>query len=148
LLTFDGTLLATITSERDSSPRWTEMSVYKTDQGTYILEKVGKSTVTHLPGCKDIIGKLPRFQEAHPGADPDNFEYHSCVTEEYDFTELLCEEDRYWSTIASDPAKIVDALYRKRAGERHMPRISLDLLTAASEADPALAAVAAIERID
>lgn len=140
LITFDGDLLAGVTSRRDGdAARWTEMRLYRSEAGTYILEKVGRSILMHLRECSDPdinTSKLPRFQDVHPGDDPDfNYEFHSCVPEEYDFTRLLVEEDRYWSTIAEDPMKIVEALYRKKDGERHMPRISLDLLEAAGERD-------------
>lgn len=148
LITFEGELLGAVSSRRVGASRWTEMQIFKTIGEQYVLEKVGKSVVTHNPGCKEIIGKLPRFQEAHPGADPDEgFEYHECVPEQYDFTQLLVEEDRYWATITSNPDKIVDALYRKRDGARHLPRVSLELLLAAEAYDDALAASWRIERI-
>jgi hypothetical protein len=152
LITFDGDLLARVTSRRDGdASRWTEMSVYRTEAGTYVLEKVGRSVLMHVRECSDTdinTSKLPRFQDVHPGDDPDfGYEFHSCVPEEYDFTKLLVEEDRYWSTIAEDPEKIVDALYRKKDGERHMPRTSLDLLEAAGEHDRALRDAYATERI-
>lgn len=137
LLTFDGELLGHITSGDKDKTRWTEMSVYKTTSGTYILEKVGKSIVTHMPECVEIRGEIPRFQTAHPGADPDDFEYHDCVPDEYDFTKLLVELDRYWATIAEDPQQIIEALYRKRDGVRHMPRISIELLEKLGNVDPA-----------
>jgi hypothetical protein len=105
------------------------MSVYLTVGGSYVVEKVGRSIVTHMPGCPEIIGKLPRFQAAHPGDDPDEgYEYHDCVPTEYDFTVLLAEEDRYWAIVANNPTKIVDALYRHRDGTRHLPAISRTLL--------------------
>lgn len=152
LITFDGDLLARVTSRRDGdASRWTEMSLYRTEAGTYVLEKVGRSILMHVRECSDPninTAKLPRFQDTHPGSDPDfEFEYHDCVPEEYDFTTLLVEEDRFWSTIAEDPAKIVDALYRKKGGERHMPRTSLDLLEAAGEHDAAIRDAYATEYI-
>jgi hypothetical protein len=145
LLTFEGQLLAHISSQRDT-PRWTEMSLYKTVAGTYVLEKVGRSIVTHIDGCP-AAADLTRFQEAHPGKDPDDFEFHECVPDEYDFTKLRVESDRYWSTLADKPSLIVDALYRNRAGQRTMPRMSLDLLHAASEIEPALKEAYLFERI-
>lgn len=130
-------MLGTISSRRDE-PRWTEMSIYRTAGGSYVLEKVGRSVVTHMPGCREILGRIPRFQTAHPGADPDvGFSYHDCVPEEYDFTELLVEEDRYWAVDSKNAEAIVDALYRRRQGTRHMPRIGIDLLEQVSHLDPA-----------
>lgn len=141
LLTFDGRLLASVSSREGDKDRWTEMRVFQTTGGSYILEKVGRSVRLHMPGCVDIIKDLPLFQRTHPGQDPD-FGFTWCekccppVGEEYDFTSLLVEEDRYWATIATDPEVIIDALWRKREGYRRLPRISTRLLTALCEVDP------------
>lgn len=137
LYSFDGALLGHVTSQRDGAARWTEQTIYRTTAGSYVLEKVGRSVFTHMPGCVDILGKIPLFQQAHPGDDPDiDYEYHDCVPETYDFTKLLVEEDRYWSIITEEPAEIVDALYRRREGSRYLPRISLDLLEQVTSNDP------------
>lgn len=145
LLTFDGELLASISS-RDSydKDRWTDMAVYRTTGGSYILEKVGRSTRLHMPGCKDILKELPLFQQAHPGEDPESG-YSWCelcsppIGEEYDFPSLLVEEDRYWATLSPDAEVIIDALWRKREGYRRLPKISVDLLTELTLVDPAFA---------
>ena len=142
LLTFDGHRLATISSRDGEKDRWTEMSVYKTAGGSYILEKVGRSVRLHMPGCGDILKDLPLFQQAHPGEDPE-YGYSWCercsppIGEEYDFTTLLVEEDRYWATISTDPEVIIEALWRKREGYRRLPYISVQLLTELSKVDPA-----------
>lgn len=143
LLTFDGQLLASISSrESPDKDRWTQMSVYKTQGGSYVLEKVGRSIRLHMPGCSDILKDLPRFQQAHPGEDPE-VGYSWCekcsppIGEEYDFPSLLVEEDRYWATLSTDPKVIIDALYRKREGYTRLPRISVQLLNDLCEVDPA-----------
>jgi hypothetical protein len=142
LLTFDGQLLAAVSSRDGEKDRWTEMRVYQTNGGSYILEKVGRSVRLHMPGCDDILKDLPLFQQAHPGEDPD-YGYSWCekcsppIGEEYDFTTLLVEEDRYWATLSTDPEVIIDALWRKREGYRRLPHISVQLLTALSQVDPA-----------
>jgi hypothetical protein len=142
LLTFDGQLLAAVSSRDGEKDRWTEMRVYQTNGGSYILEKVGRSVRLHMPGCDDILKDLPLFQQAHPGEDPD-YGYSWCekcsppIGEEYDFTTLLVEEDRYWATLSTDPEVIIDALWRKREGYRRLPHISVQLLTALSRVDPA-----------
>lgn len=150
LLSFTGTQLATVSSRQDpSQTRWTEMSLYVTDGGSYVLEKVGRSIVTHSPGCSAIIGSIPRFQDAHPGDDPDiGYAYHDCVPDEYDFTRLLAEEDRYWAVIAEDPRRIVEALYRRQDTMRYLPRVGIRLLEQASLADPLIADSWQVERIN
>ncbi len=148
LISFEGKKLGEISSRRTHSTRWTEMAIYKTSGGTYVLEKVGRSIVTHMPGCSGIINKIPRFQAAHPGDDPDvGYTYHDCVPDEYDFTQLLVEEDRCWATMAEQPERIVDALYRRQNGSRHLPRISIDLLEIVSSVDPQFGAEWRIEHI-
>jgi hypothetical protein len=154
LLRFDGVLLGHVSSQSDQ-PRWTEMSVYKTwpasqHDGIYVLEKVGRSVLTHVPGCTEILeGKeLPRFQAEHPGDDPDiGYEYHRCVPDEYDFTTLLVEEDRYWATQCVTAEAVTEALYRRRGGSQHLPRISLDLLEQVERADPEFGSMWRVEYI-
>lgn len=138
---FDGELLGEV-PETHRGPRWTRLRVYRTDAGVYVLEKAGLSIVVHAPHCPDIMGTLPRFQEVHPGADPADGTWWICERcgdiAVHDITKLLVETNRYWATIAEDPAEIVDALYRRKNGARSMPRISLDLLDIAGKADPAI----------
>lgn len=146
---FDGTKLGEVSSRQDVSiSRWTELSLFKTDSGQYILEKVGRSIVTHVSGCSEIRGRIPRFQEAHPGDDPDfGYHYHECVPVEYDFTQLLIEEDRYHTTVSPDPRQIVEALYRTKPNSRYLPRVSINLLISAEKHDSILADAWRIERI-
>lgn len=142
IIEFDGQKLAEVSSRRSAAPRWTELRLYKTDAGTYVLEKVGASTVVHAPSCPDMLGPLPRFQEINPGADPSDGNWWFCErcgdVAARDITKLLVEANRYWAIIAEDPAQIVDSLYRRKNGARSMPRMSLDLLDEAGRNDPAI----------
>lgn len=139
LLTFEGELLAHISSRRPHSPRWTEMSMYRTRGGTYVYEKIGRSRVVHMPGCSKIVQPLPRFQEARAGEDPDEgYDFCGCVPEEYDFTQLLAEEDRHATVLADDPASLVESLYERRNGTRRIPQMAASLLAEAMAKDPEL----------
>jgi len=142
VIEFDGRLLGEVSSRRAGAPRWTELRLFRTNAGAYVLEKVGASVVVHAPGCPEMLGSLPRFQEIHPGADPSDGSFWFCercgdraVT---NITTLLVEANRYWAIIAEDPAQIVDSLYRRKNGARSMPRMSLDLLDEAGRNDPAI----------
>ena len=142
VIEFEGRLLAEVSSRRSAAPRWTELRLYQTDAGVYVLEKVGASVVVHAPNCPDILGSLLRFQETYPGADPSDGNWWFCERcgdlAVRDITSLLVEANRYWAIIAEDPAQIVDALYRRKNGARSMPRMSLDLLDEAGKTDPAI----------
>lgn len=138
LLTFSGIILGSATSQKPKSARWTELTLYKTIGGSYVLEKIGRSLVTHMPGCPDIIGEIPRFQAAHPGEDPDEYEFHECVPETYDFTQLLVEMDRRWAINSDDPHEIVESLkFRKSSGEMSMPMTATILLGNVVKVEPA-----------
>lgn len=137
LLEFEGKLIASVSSRKPGSTRWTEMWVYITEGGSYVLEKLGQSIVCHMPGCPDAADDLPRFQAENPGDDPDNgYEFHDCVPELYDFPSLLIEEPRYWALVSKQPEEIVEALYRRRYGVRTLPRVAMNLLEQVSAADP------------
>lgn len=139
LLTFEGDLLAHISSRRPTSPRWTEMSLYRTHGGTYVYEKIGRSRMVHMPGCNKIIQPLPRFQDARAGEDPDvGFDFCSCVPEEYDFTQLLSEEDRFAVVVSEDPTSVVESMYKKKAGVRELPQMAASLLEQACANDTQL----------
>jgi hypothetical protein len=149
-ITFEGELIGFVTSAGNSKPRWSEYKLYKTIAGTYVLEKVGRSIVVHMPMCPEIIDSLNRFQEENPGRDPTDgwwFCESCCTGGRVDPTALLVEHNRHWVTISEDPQHIVDALYRRKEGARHLPRLSLDLLDQAARVDPAISEAFRVERI-
>lgn len=137
---FNGDLLARASSERPKPRRWTDLALYRTDGGTYILAKVGASRVMHVRDCPDVVEDLPRFQEVFPGEDPDDpkFQYDDCVPEVYDFPSLLVEKDRHWAQISDNPTSVIRSLMRYKDHARWLPRLSMQLLERASELDPAI----------
>lgn len=139
---FEGERLAEVSSQRHGSPRWTELRLYRTGSGVFVLEKVGASVVLHAPGCPEILpgAVLPRFQAEYPGHDPADDSWWWCETcgdnAELDMTTLLVEANRYWAIISETPNEIVDSLYRRKGGARTMPRMSLALLEEAAQRSP------------
>lgn len=139
---FEGERLAEVSSQRNGSPRWTELRLYRTTSGVFVLEKVGASVVLHAPGCSEILpgANLPRFQAQYPGADPADDEWWWCEAcgdrAAEDMTALLVESNRYWAIISDTPDEIVDSLYRRKGGARTMPRMSLVLLEEAAKQSP------------
>lgn len=141
-ISFSGDLIGRASSKRAGVWRWTDINLYRTEQGTYILEKIGTSRVTHIKGCDKIAPDLPRFQESFPGEDPDDdkFQYDDCVPEFYDFPSLLVEKDRSWVKISENPDSVVEALMRYRGESKWFPRSSSQLLDQASQIDPQIKA--------
>jgi hypothetical protein len=139
-ITFDGDLLGRASSKRPGVWRWTALGLYRTEGGTYILEKVGASRVMHVRDCPLVVEDLPRFQEVYPGRDPeeDEFSYDDCVPDIYDFPSLLIEKDRYWAQISDNPVSVIKSLMRYRDHSRWLPRLSMQLLERSAEIDPAI----------
>ena len=79
---FDGERLGKASSRRLDAPRWTEIRLYRSESGIFVLEKVGRSVVLHAPDCDELAAdaNLPRFQVMHPGEDPANGDFWFCET--------------------------------------------------------------------
>ena len=45
-LEFDGELLASVSSHSPTSRRWTELNLYKTATGKYVVQSIGRSNVS------------------------------------------------------------------------------------------------------
>jgi hypothetical protein len=145
IIEFDGKQIAEISSERPDSPRWMVMKIYKTNSGTYVLEKIGASRVVHMPGCTEPFDDLPRFQDMNPGEDPFTPAWWQCRTccdvagVTVDMTALQVEENRYTGFWSDNPQDVIEELYRKKGGARVLQRMAVDLLEEASDADEGIA---------
>lgn len=146
---FDGTQLAAVSSERPNAPRWTELELFRTDSGKYVLSKVGRSKVLHMPGCPRVFQRLSHFVEEFPQGEPerDGFTYDDCVPTEYILDDLLVEQTRYWAFVADEPGAIIESLHNDKDGARYLPRMSVTLLTDASRYDSDLADAFYVQRV-
>jgi hypothetical protein len=124
------------------------MRLFRTSgTGTYVLEKVGASRVTHVASCPNVIDNLPRFQEQFPGEDPEDEKFHfcdphpsatfCCVPEgtPYDITALLVEKDRLWARSTNSAATVIKFLTTYRDGAPRFDRPSVQLLEQAADLD-------------
>ena len=59
-LTFNGTLLASVSSYRPGYNRYTELRLYKTEAGAYVGQALGLS---------DLPGEVPRYRSSHGDID-------------------------------------------------------------------------------
>ncbi|HEY9377230.1 MAG TPA: hypothetical protein VIQ02_09075 [Jiangellaceae bacterium] len=150
---FDGQMLGEVSSRRSGAPRWTELRLYRSDSGIFVLEKVGRSVVLHAPDCREILpdANLPRFQTMHPGEDPADGSFWFCEScgrrAASDITSMLIEADRHWALVSETPEEIVDSLYRRKGGAKSLPRMSIDLLEEASAVSPELLSAYQVEVI-
>lgn len=146
-ITFVGWMVANADSQSGTNPRWTELSLYRTITGRYVLEKIGRSDVFHSPGCKRKSGAFFESLDHALEADQDRAEddaYVPCDICKPDFAQQPVYVERDISAVAvyAEPEQLVDALFRKDADNmRYLSRVSRELLDEAASRDEGIAGV-------
>ena len=64
ILEFNAAVLAAGTSRRPGVPRWSELTVYLVSDGSYLISRVGRSTIAHAEGCEEVTWRTPRWLDA------------------------------------------------------------------------------------
>lgn len=122
-IVFAGTLLGHASSAEEKKPRWTEMTIYRTDEGTYIVAGVGHSNVRKGDWVRD----------QHTG--------HSVQATED-------ETPRAWSHVCDTAEGAITALHlRDGDGIRYITHVARAALETAILQDSALANAFLVEKI-
>jgi hypothetical protein len=150
-ITFTGVKLSAASSQTDSNPqaRWTELAIYKTSAGRYVLEKIGRSDMFHEPGCSkfgkgalhyDALGDA--LDELDPDASPEEY-FLPCpdCRPSYDLDEpVVVEQDMHKVDAFASPSELVEALYHRKGGTvRSLSYLSRSLLEQAALLDEGIA---------
>lgn len=146
-LQFSGRVLGQSTSKRFGSVRWIEFVLYKTDNGTYILSRVGVSLIYHSASCP-LVEKYGLQELSVDLLRRDAVPCEEC----YPTMELplvFPEKYRHWALVTEEPQAILDALYKtdEENGTRYLTRVAERLLHSASERDNDIDSVYRIEII-
>ena len=145
-LQFSGKKLGESSSWRPGSVRWIEFELYRTDNGAYILSRVGVSQVFHVASCPLVKRYgLQEVESTHlqPGAVPCS-ECHPTLRAPYVFPEKL----RHWAQVSDDAEAVLDALYKYDEGNaRYLTKVAQRLLEAASQVDPNIDSIYRVELI-
>lgn len=140
---FTGKLLGHATTERENSYRWTEIDIYKTDGGNYIVSRLGKSLIYHTGDseCTNMGipikgGRIREDAEPCERCDP-------AVPEDDDFdpeATFLAEKTMSSSEVVADPRRVADALstWDKYKKMRRLSSVASEALHKAAAADPDL----------
>lgn len=124
-LNFHAAVLGATTSARPGAPRWTELTVYRlplgdeVDQprGVYVVSKVGRSLMAHLPTC--VYARPHRMTPARQVPEPG--ERTPCLTCQPNILILapdtLLERTRYLVLRARTPADLAKVLMQGRPGD-------------------------------
>lgn len=145
-LQFNGKLLGESSSYRRGSNRWIEFKLYKTDNGSYILSRVGVSMIYHGATCP-LVRKYGLVE-----AEPADMKKEAIPCEEcypsLDFPILFPEIDRTWAQVSEEPEPVLDALYKyDENGARYLTHVAQRLLEQAADKDDRIEGVYRVEMI-
>ena len=145
-LQFNGKSLGKSSSWRRGSNRWIEFELYKTDNGSYVLSRVGVSVIYHTGACQLV--KRYGLQEVNVDSVRDDvFPCDDCRPS-LAADVVFPEKNRYWAQVSDDPNAVLEALYKyDNGGARYLTHVAQRLLEQASEVDKGIESVYRIELI-
>ena len=145
-LQFNGKMLGKSSSWRRGSNRWIEFELYKTDNGSYVLSRVGVSVIYHTGACQLV--KRYSLQEVNVDTVRDDVSPCDECRPSLAAEVVFPEKNRYWAQVSEDPNAVLEALYKyDNGGAKYLTHVAQRLLEDASEADKGIDAVYRIELI-
>jgi hypothetical protein len=145
-LQFNGKLLSSSTSWRRGTTRWIEFELYKTENGSYILSRVGISLVIHGAACP-LVKRYGLSEVPYANVDADSIPCEQCEpTDEVSL--VFPEKPRYWAQVSEEPDAVLEALYKyDQGGARYLTKVAERLLEEASVKDKGIEKMYRIELI-
>lgn len=145
-LQFNGTLLGASTSYRRGSTRWIEFELYRTENGSYILSRIGMSIVYHGAACP-LVKRYGLQDSPYSDLKSDSIPCEECAPDE-SLDLIFPEKHRYWAQVSEEPTAVLDSLYKyDDGGARYLTNVAQRLLEAASKLDAEIAQIYKIEII-
>jgi hypothetical protein len=146
ILKFNGKLLGKSSSWRRGSNRWIEFELYKTDNGSYVLSRVGVSVIYHGGACHLV--KRYGLQEVSTDDLRDDVVPCDECRPSLEAGMVFPEKYRYWAQVSEDPNAVLEALYKyDNGGARYLTHVAQRLLEESSETDKGIESVYRIEMI-
>lgn len=139
-MTFFGTEIARVNSDDGNKGRWTELILWKKQNGGYVVQRLGRSIVYHDPKCHKITGRTDGLL---PVDEPDpSTETYACEFCDPDRNKepVLMETDKIWAKSADDAEWLERVLrspirYTREVGLSYLART---LLNNAAKEDEAI----------
>lgn len=145
-LQFKGKRLGSSSSWRRGSTRWIEFELYKTENGSYILSRVGVSLVFHGAACPLV--KRYNLVESYPEALKEEATPCEECYPSRGLPVIFPEKDRTWAQVSEDPEAVLEALYKyDQGGARYLTNVAQRLLEQASVADDKIDKIYRVELI-
>ena len=145
-LQFNGKLLAESSSWRRGSYRWIEFKLYKTDNGSYILSRVGVSLIYHGAACP-LVKRYGLIEAQADTLDKDAIPCDECFPTKAAVI-IFPEKHRYWAQVSEEATPVLEALYKyDQSGARYLTNVAQRLLEDASDTDHGIEQVYRVEVI-
>lgn len=145
-LQFNGRLLGESSSWRRGSTRWIEFKLYKTDNGSYILSRIGVSLMFHGAACP-LVKRYNLTEASNQELKDDALPCDECNPVK-SLPIIFPEKDRTWAQVSEDPEPVLDALYKyDQGGARYLTNVAQRLLEEAANHDEKIDAIYRIEMI-
>jgi hypothetical protein len=145
-VTFTGDLLGHASSKPawgDDALRWTEISIYKTQGGQYVVHKVGRTTVYHLPDatCAKKATVLETKVVEKSIDDGVLQPCPLCQPDEVETRETAVELDRNSVAVSTSAVGCVESCktHNRNEGTVFLTRVARTALVAASVSDREIA---------
>lgn len=138
MVEFTGELLADVSTETPSAVRWTEIEIYRTEAGNYVIHRVGRSVLYHVHQgvCNTGVGVKAR------DLDDDAQPCRRCRPPEWEDLpdEMLVDQelDKHQVDVCSAHEVQQRLTLRRPDGSTFMSNPAQRAFTIAAEADPAL----------
>jgi hypothetical protein len=145
-LQFNGKRLASSSSWRRGSTRWIEFELYKTENGSYVLSRIGVSLVYHGAACPLVTRYALTEIQAE---DLDGAALQCEICKPMPNAQLVFpEKPRYWAQVSEEATAVLEALYKyDDGGARYLTRVAQRLLEDASDVDRGIESIYRIELI-
>lgn len=145
-LQFNGRLLSESSSWRRGSTRWIEFALYRTENGSYILSRIGVSLVYHGAACP-LVKRYGLVEESSEVLEKDALSCEICNPTR-DLPVVFPEKYRCWAQVSDDAKPVLDALYKyDQGGARYLTNVAQRLLEKAANNDENIDAIYRVEMI-
>lgn len=145
-LQFNGKLLGESSSWRKGSTRWIEFTLYRTENGSYVLSRVGVSLVYHGAACT-LVKRYGLTESSVGNLVQDAIPCEECNPSK-NLPLVFPEKNRTWAQVSEDAEAVLDALYKyDQGGARYLTHVAQRLLEMASKHDEKIDVVYRIETI-
>lgn len=145
-LQFNGKILGESSSWRRGSTRWIEFKLFKTENGSYILSRVGVSITYHGAACP-LVKRYALTEAQVSELKEDAVPCEECYPNR-NLPIIFPEKDRTWAQVSDDPAPVLDALYKyDQGGARYLTNVAQRLLEQAAKQDEKIDSIYRVEMI-